>query len=235
MYMTGRMAVRQMDDHMPTTQPPTLVADTSVPPPPLLTTGVYDNHLFSGTSTETIWNVNRPNILSNNIRGESRDLTGAPNIGPLPTRQHQDEGMSFPEIALGLGSVIFSLRQLNAVLTEIYEYSVYMSDQRLVELGIRPEGLARQIWHLTSAGLETIWFPLRLRAENLRDRVVFGAIDEQNTREELLKFMRCVREEHDMSSQSAAAGTPTGASGCVFTEFCLLKFSENVGLRHEQS
>lgn len=206
------MAVRNTDEPSTTTQPSIRPEDFSVPPP-LLTTGRLDNLLFrSDTTSVPVWSVTTPNILSNeNIRGDLQTQVGAPGHEQqsVPPQQPPRQGMSFSETAFAIGGILYTLRQVNQMIIDFYEHSVYMSDSRLVELGYRPEGFARQVWHWTSTGLETIWVPLRFRAENLRDQVVYDALDEQTIRQELTAYMQQEREER-ASFHTAASGTPTG-------------------------
>jgi len=209
------MAYRRPESQSAATPVAPEIPDTTAPPPSLLSTGTYDNQLFTSTTTPTVWNYTAPPVLQDNIQQDRQDFDAPqpPVSGQgIAARLLPAYVVPISEVAFAVGGVMYSLNQLDALIADLYRYAVARSDDRLVELGHRPEGLARDMWHWTSVGLQAMWIPLRLRSPHLRDRIVFEALNDLNISLELTQIVQRERERR-VSQQSAAAGRSTQESG----------------------
>lgn len=193
--------------------------DFSVPPPSSTTmTGRLDNSLFAGPGTTTIWDVNNPNIL-NNIGEDQQPIPGNLDMGmPMLSNQPPDRAMSFSELAFAMGGVAYLIQQLDGLFKGLYQHAVYMSDPRLVELGLRPEGIARDLWHWTSLGIQQFWIPLRVRSQIFRDLVVRDALNEVPFQQELARHIEERRRSHQ-SFRTAESSTQTQDSGYMLLHY----------------
>ena len=163
-----------------TTQPPpsfypTWVPDLSQPPPSVsaqtstFLSGDYDDSMYipSTDASVPVYDTTTPNPL------DRPGFECCPCYGA-----GSNQGTPFSEIIVSFAGLLLAFREMDKILKEIFKQAVYMSDPRLIQSGLREEGMVTSAWNATSRGLQQVWIPLWWSGNHLRNEQVAAALRE---------------------------------------------------------
>lgn len=162
-----------------TTQPPpsfypTWIPDLTQPPPSVAEhastlSGNNDNSMYipSMSTSVPVYDTTTPNPL------DRPGFECCPCYGA-----GSNQSTPFSEIVVSFAGVLLAFREMDKILKEIFKQAVYMSDPRLIQSGLREEGMATKAWSATSKGLQQVWIPLWWSGNHLRNEQVAAALRE---------------------------------------------------------